>query len=425
MKCERFLQCLDSYLDESLSELEREAMREHMETCAQCKEIYEEQKALLDAVGSLDEGVHAPEGLVEGAMARIHKERSPFRRRGPWVLGGIAAALCVMVGLAALAGGLNAQMNGAASPREAPMGLYAAGGGMDGGAPSSDTAPEPMPSMAPENGLFTSDVTSDAAAPQQSQAEYEESGMQSSGAESKTAEEYGLKIIREARLELQTENYDQDKAALTALVESFGGHITSSEESGSAKLMEQGGGDRYVSMTLRVPSDRLDAFLEEAKTVGIPMVSSISEQDVTAQYTDTDRRLKAYQKQYDRVLAMMDKAASVEELIQIESELSRLELLIEENQGTLNYWDGRVNYSTVYVYLDEVRRVTPADPTLGQRLQNALETSWEDFKEGARDLLVNVYGGIPYIVTWIVILGVAALITVLIVRRARKRRHNP
>jgi hypothetical protein len=54
-------------------------------------------------------------------------------------------------------------------------------------------------------------------------------------------------------------------------------------------------------------------------------------------------------------------------------------------------------------------------PTLGQRLQNALETSWVDFKAGA----------IPYIVILIAILCVAARIAVLIVRRACKRRHNP
>ncbi len=420
MKCALFLQNLDGYLDESLSGIEMEAMREHLDACAECQKAYREQKELLDALGHLDEEVFAPDDLVEGAMHRIHKERS-FRRRGPWVLGGIAAALCLTLGLTALMGGMGTMKeNWSSSPAEAPTALYASGAGMDNGF-SADMAemPEPMPTMAAEKGYAMQ------AAPAGEERASDVSGQSEADGETMTqGAEHGLKIIREARLEMQTENYEADREALISLVSSLGGYVTSSEESGSAKLMDQGGGNRYVSMVLRVPSSRLDEFLEQARAVGIPLVSSVSEQDVTGQYTDTDRRLQAYQKQYDRVLAMMDKTATVEELIQIESELSRLELLIEENQGMLNYWDGRVNYSTVYVYLNEVRRVTPADPTLAQRLQNALANSWDDFKEGAKDLLVNLYGSIPYIVTWVVILGIAALAAVLAVRRVRRRRQE-
>ena len=120
----------------------------------------------------------------------------------------------------------------------------------------------------------------------------------------------------------------------------------------------------------------------------------------------------------------MDQATTVEELIQIESELSRLEMQIEDCQGSLNYWDARVNYSTVHVYVDEVKRAVPANPTLSERMRNALATSWENFKEGWVDALVNLYGGIPYIITWVIVLGVGAVIVVVVVRTVRKRRNN-
>ena len=75
MKCDSFQEYLDGYLDGSLSELENEAMRAHMDSCGACKKIYEEQKQLLEALNDLDDGVHAPDDLVANAMARIHKER--------------------------------------------------------------------------------------------------------------------------------------------------------------------------------------------------------------------------------------------------------------------------------------------------------------------------------------------------------------
>ena len=241
------------------------------------------------------------------------------------------------------------------------------------------------------------------------------------------AAEYGLKIIREARIELQTENYTEDLDKLKALVAEFGGFITSSDENGSEAYTDRyGGANRWCEMTIRVPSGQLDAFIERFDEIGIVSFTSINETDVTALYNDTDRRLESYKKQYDRVQSMMDMAETVEELISIENELSRLEWQIEEAQGSLNHWDSRVNMSTVNVYINEVRRATPVteDPSLGQRMAESLADNWYYFVEGCKDTLVNVYGSLPYIVTWVLVLGAAGGLTVLIVKKIRKRKDK-
>ena len=194
--------------------------------------------------------------------------------------------------------------------------------------------------------------------------------MAADGTAARSAEtpEYGLKIIREATIQMQTENYSEDMAALEELVTSMGGFITSREEWGSEQSAETGENPRTLSLTLRIPSDQLDAFVEQAKQVGIVTSSSISETDVTDQYTDTDRRLQAYQKQYDRVLEMMDQATTVEELIQIESELSRLGALLS---GAVSV---RAEKPGIYSaacdgYEDVLTPDTLADLTVG-RLEN-------------------------------------------------------
>lgn len=424
MKCETFENYLDGYLDGSLSELEQQAMQEHMQNCPGCRKRYEEQRLLLEELRHLDDGVRAPEGLVAGTMERIRRERQPRRRTRPyWIGGGIAAALCLTLAVGTFLGGA---MNATSSaPKTSLMNMAAtadtswdsAGGGESYAeteeAVEAPAAPPPNAAMAMDAGAATANTaTAD--------------GASADGAASRSAEtpEYGLKIIREARIEMQTENYSEDMAALEELVTSMGGFITSREEWGSEQSAETGENPRTLSLTLRIPSDQLDAFVEQAKQVGIVTASSISETDVTAQYTDTDRRLQAYQKQYDRVLEMMDQATTVEELIQIESELSRLEMEIESCQGTLNYWDARVNYSTVYIYVDEVRRAISANPSLGERMRTALANSWDDFTQGCQDLVVNLYAAIPYIVVWIVVLAAAGGIAVLIVRKVRKGRRK-
>lgn len=422
MKCETFENYLDGYLDGSLSELEQQAMQEHMQNCPGCRKRYEEQRLLLEELRHLDDGVRAPEGLVAGTMERIRRERQPRHRTRPyWIGGGIAAALCLTLAVGTLLGGTFRATSSA--PKTSLMNMAAtadtswdsAGGGESYAeteeAVEAPAAPPPNAAMAMDAGAATANTaTAD--------------GASADGARSAETPEYGLKIIREARIEMQTENYSEDMAALEELVTSMGGFITSREEWGSEQSAETGENPRTLSLTLRIPSDQLDAFVEQAKQVGIVTSSSISETDVTDQYTDTDRRLQAYQKQYDRVLEMMDQATTVEELIQIESELSRLEMEIESCQGTLNYWDARVNYSTVYIYVDEVRRAISANPSLGERMRTALANSWDDFTQGCQDLVVNLYAAIPYIVVWIVVLAAAGGIAVLIVRKVRKGRRK-
>lgn len=422
MKCETFENYLDGYLDGSLSELEQQAMQEHMQNCPGCRKRYEEQRLLLEELRHLDDGVRAPEGLVAGTMERIRRERQPRRRTRPyWIGGGIAAALCLTLAVGTFLGGA---MNATSSaPKTSLMNMAAtadtswdsAGGGESYAeteeAVEAPAAPPPNAAMAMDAGAATANTaTAD--------------GASADGARSAETPEYGLKIIREATIQMQTENYSEDMAALEELVTSMGGFITSREEWGSEQSAETGENPRTLSLTLRIPSDQLDAFVEQAKQVGIVTASSISETDVTDQYTDTDRRLQAYQKQYDRVLEMMDQATTVEELIQIESELSRLEMEIESCQGTLNYWDARVNYSTVYIYVDEVRRAISANPSLGERMRTALANSWDDFTQGCQDLVVNLYAAIPYIAVWIVVLAAAGGIAVLIVRKVRKGRRK-
>lgn len=423
MKCETFENYLDGYLDGSLSELEQQAMQEHMQNCPGCRKRYEEQRLLLEELRHLDDGVRAPEGLVAGTMERIRRERQPRRphaavldRRGHRGRPVPDARPGHVPGRSHERHLVRAQNVADEHGRHDGDGWDSAGGG-ESYAQTEETveAPAEAPAApAPNAALAAMDAGAAA----------DDAAADGTAARSAETPEYGLKIIREATIQMQTENYSEDMAALEELVTSMGGFITSREEWGSEQSAETGENPRTLSLTLRIPSDQLDAFVEQAKQVGIVTASSISETDVTDQYTDTDRRLQAYQKQYDRVLEMMDQATTVEELIQIESELSRLEMEIESCQGTLNYWDARVNYSTVYIYVDEVRRAISANPSLGERMRTALANSWDDFTQGCQDLVVNLYAAIPYIVVWIVVLAAAGGIAVLIVRKVRKGRRK-
>ena len=436
MNCNRFMEHLDDFLDVKLNDLEMEAMQAHMETCEKCAAEMEKQRALLEELGRLDDDVKAPEGLLKSAMARIHAQRSPKKKLGWWIGGGIAAALCVTAGVSTLFFGASSEklaydMQAADSAGalsysntskydykmeyapEEDMIVYDMPMADAPAAEAPMAAPmEPMPELA-DDAEYDVFATADTAP------------MTINESVETQAAEYGLKIIREASIELQTEHYAEDVEKLKALVAEFGGFITSSEENGSEAYADYyNNNNRWCYFTIRVPSAQLDAFIERFDEIGIVSFTAVNETDVTSQYNDTDRRLQSYKKQYDRVQAMMDMATTVEELISIESELARLEMQIEDAQGSLNHWDSRVNMSTVRVNVYEVRRATPIteNPTLWERMSESLSDNWYYFTEGAKDTLVNVYGSIPYIVTWVIVLGAGFLVVRIIIRKIRKKK---
>ena len=442
MNCDKFMEHLDDFIYIQLNDLEMEAMQAHADSCEKCAAEMEKRRALIEELGHLDDEVKAPEGLLKGAMERIRRERNPKRKLGAWIGSGIAAALCVTMGAAALLGGTFSAPKSAETESYAGNGYHSykteagdyivmeeAASDLAFTAPMADAPaaeapmaePMPMPDMPAED--MAMEYTA-AYAP----ADTRDIGTSKDTTQSVElqAQEYGLKIIREASIDLETEHYEEDIEKLKALVAEFGGFITSSTENGSEAYVDRYGySNRWCSLTIRVPSGQLDAFIERFDEIGIVSFTAVNETDVTAQYNDTDRRLESYKKQYERVQSMMDMAQTVEELISIESELARLEMQIEDAQGSLNHWDSRVNMSTVRVTVNEVRRATPVteDPTLWERMKESLSDNWYYFTEGAKDTLVNLYGSIPYIVTWVIVLGAGWLIARKVIRKVRAKKQ--
>lgn len=74
----------------------------------------------------------------------------------------------------------------------------------------------------------------------------------------------GRKLIRTVSLTIRTAQYDEDLDALTQLVKNVGGYIESTYQSGDRENCST----RSSSMTLRIPSEKLDEFLNGLDGVG-------------------------------------------------------------------------------------------------------------------------------------------------------------
>ncbi len=211
------------------------------------------------------------------------------------------------------------------------------------------------------------------------------------------------KIIYSGDATVETTDFDGTVAAVAELVKSYQGWIESSSVNGANYYSRARGysADRSASYTLRIPSERFSELMTNLSTLGNVPYTYIYTENVTAQYYDTQARLTAYQTQEARLLEMMEKAETVEDVIAIEEKLTELRYQIESLQSALNNWDRRVNYSTLCLNIQEVQEYTPEKESkisYGRELWLALTGALKNTGNFFKDLLVFLVSALPAIV---------------------------
>lgn len=229
------------------------------------------------------------------------------------------------------------------------------------------------------------------------------------------------KIIYSSDVTVETTAFDDTIERLGQLVSEYDGWVESSSVSGTDYYSQARGSfsGRSASYTLRIPSEKFQTLMNSISELGnVPYTYTYTE-NVTTQYYDTDARLTAYTAQEARLLEMMESAETVSDLIAIEERLSELRYQIESLQSTLNNWDRRVSYSTVYLSIQEVREYTPeTEISFGRQLWLSLQNGVLSLGNFFKNLLISVVGILPALV----ILAVLVLILVPVIKKRRAKR---
>ena len=124
------------------------------------------------------------------------------------------------------------------------------------------------------------------------------------------------KIIYSADVTVETTAFDEAVAGVADLIESYGGWIESSSVNDANYYSRARGyaSSRSASYTLRVPSEKFAQLMSGLSDLGnVPYTHTYTE-NVTAQYYDVQARLTACRTQETRLLEMMEKAETVQEL---------------------------------------------------------------------------------------------------------------
>ncbi len=218
------------------------------------------------------------------------------------------------------------------------------------------------------------------------------------------------KLIRTFNLDVETLDFDSFVVSIKDEVKALGGYVERSNASGNSYNYTS---NRNASFVCRIPSAKLDAFVNTVGNLGNVTYSFEDTQDITLTYVDMEARVTSLQTEYDRLLELLAKAETVDAIIMLEQRLSDVRYQLESYKSQLRTYDNLVDYSTVTVNVQEVKRVTsPEKESVWERIESDFADNVYSVWVGLQDFFVWFVGSIPIFA----ILAVIVIIILLIVK---------
>lgn len=217
----------------------------------------------------------------------------------------------------------------------------------------------------------------------------------------------GDRVVRRAVIELEVRRgaFNEAFRAVSEVASRHGGFVAGSTSSTGDGTSERPSG----SLTLRVPGDRFDAALGAVSARGKVKSQQLSGTEVGGQLVDLGARLASARVQEDALRALMGRAGTVGETLQVQEQLGRVRQEIEQLAAEQARLQDQVAMASIEVRLGEPGAVStrPEEPS-------GLARSVERAFDGA----VAVLGGTIVVLGYLVPLAMLGLVVWLAVRVA-------
>jgi hypothetical protein len=177
------------------------------------------------------------------------------------------------------------------------------------------------------------------------------------------------KLVKNGVIEFETADIDKTKSQITAAVTANKGYVSSDQEN---KMHDK----RQYTLVVRVPAGKFDAFLASAtKDILYFDRKQINVKDVTAEYFDSEARLKAKKEIEAKYLQLLSRTSNVKDILEIEKELGAVRIEIESAEGQLKLLSDEIQYSTLEI---SFYKISSAPSLFSYRIKSAFVTGWEN-----------------------------------------------
>ncbi len=228
------------------------------------------------------------------------------------------------------------------------------------------------------------------------------------------------KLITTVNISAETDDMDKSLGAIENKVKALGGYIEKSDIYNGSYSSHV---SRNASLTVRIPKERLDEFIEVIEGGNNITNKSVNVDDVTLSYVDTESRKNSLRTEEKRLLDIMEKAETVEDIIIIEDKLASVRYELESIESQLRSYDNKIDYSTVYIDLSEVRVFTPVEEESAlTRMGNGFKESMSDVIDGIVEFFIWVVVHIPQLIFLLIIAVLIFVICRIVLAASKKSR---
>lgn len=180
-------------------------------------------------------------------------------------------------------------------------------------------------------------------------------------------------IIKNGWLTIKVRKFDKSVQDIGTLAESFGGYVENSEENND--------GTKTGRFVVRVPVNKFATGIAEFEKLGQVVSKRLAGEDVSIEYRDAGARLRNLRRQESRLLTLVDKAASLSDVLALENELNRVRQEIESIEAKINYLGNVTEMATIHLEVREAGDKNAPDS------QGVVKRAWNAFVESCRGLL--------------------------------------
>jgi len=225
------------------------------------------------------------------------------------------------------------------------------------------------------------------------------------------------KVIRSAELSIEVKSPAAAESKVSSLVEGFGGYVASSEREVVAD--EGARAEARVTLSLRVPAERLEQTLREIKKLGGGAeTEKIGSEDVTDEYIDVDARIKNQRHLEEQLVSILAQANNVDSALKVHQELTNVRTEIDRLEGRKRFLDSETSLAKIAVTLSPLRPMVAATSTgFGVDVRRAAA----DSVEIAASVLTFTIRAAGVLLPLTVIFGLPTLGLVLWLRRRQRR----
>lgn len=249
---------------------------------------------------------------------------------------------------------------------------------------------------------------------EEAKAEYEE------GQAAESVQDQSRKLIKNVDMSVETEEFDLLLKNVERKVEELGGYVEQSNVYNGSYTSNYR--SRSANITARIPAQNLDLFITDVAEQSNVIRKNESVEDVTLQYVDLESHKKALLAEQESLLSMLEQAETIEDIIAINEQLTDVRYRIESMESQLRTYDNKINYSTVYLDVEEVEQYEPYVPkSTSERISEGFVKNLRRVGNGIANFFIELIIALPIIVTAAVVVGIFALILYALIRACEKR----